>query len=337
MAWNWILAYPFCVVKKSITRGQSAWVRGVKSSFPSETTREEILRRRIKNQKSNINFENWLVGVVDGDGTFHFSVDKNGKWTLHFKVAQSSYNLRLLYYIKFMIGVGQVSVPADGNAEYRVRDVKNIINYIIPIFDKYPLLTSKYYNYELFRQAAFILNDKSISIYERHLLLSDLKIRIRPDNYISPAWSKLHNSVNNLEEANSVVSKSWLVVFTEAEGSFYLVTKSLNRIVHGFEITQKLDKIVLDSIGLILGLSVTKKKTYFTRYALGTTNSKSISNIILYFTNTMKGMKSLEIRIWSRSYNKEKSGLKRFEYLTKVRDQMRQIRSIRLDKNFKQV
>ena len=76
MAWNWILAYPFCAVKKSITRGQSAWVRGVKSSFPSETTREEILRRRIKNQKSNINFENWLVGVVDGDGTFYFSVDK---------------------------------------------------------------------------------------------------------------------------------------------------------------------------------------------------------------------------------------------------------------------
>lgn len=47
-------------------------------------------------------------------------------------MAQSSYNLRLLYYIKFMIGVGQVSVPADGNAEYRVRDVKNIINYCGP-------------------------------------------------------------------------------------------------------------------------------------------------------------------------------------------------------------
>ena len=48
-------------------------------------------------------------------------------------------------------------------------------------------------------------------------------------------------------------------------------------------------------------------------------------------------MKALEFRIWSRAYNNEKSGLERFEYLTKLRDQMRQIRSIRLDKNFKQV
>ena len=131
-----------------------------------------------------------------------------------------------------------------------------------------------------------------------------------------------------------LVSKSWIIGFTEAEGSFYLVTKSLNRIVHGFEITQKLDKIVLDAIGLILGISVTTKKTYFT---VGTTNSKSISNIISYYTNTMKGMKSLEFRIWARSYNKAKTDLKKYEYLTKVRDQMRQIRSIRFNKNFKQV
>jgi hypothetical protein len=49
----------------------------------------------------------------------------------------------------------------------------------------------------------------------------------------------------------------------------------------------------------------------------------------------MKGMKSLEFRIWSRSFNKKKTGTVRFKYLTKIRDQMRNIRSIRLDKNFK--
>jgi hypothetical protein len=51
----------------------------------------------------------------------------------------------------------------------------------------------------------------------------------------------------------------------------------------------------------------------------------------------MKGMKSLEYRIWARSFTKSKNYVvhERLEYLTKIRDQMRQIRSIRLDKNFK--
>jgi hypothetical protein len=66
------------------------------------------------------------------------------------------------------------------------------------------------------------------------------------------------------------------------------------RLVHGFEITQKLDIIVLEAIAKILGINVTKKKKYNT---IVTTNSRAIYNIINYFKNTMKGMKSLEYKI----------------------------------------
>jgi hypothetical protein len=72
-------------------------------------------------------------------------------------------------------------------AEYSLRDVNKIINNIIPIFDNYSLLTSKYFNYNLFRQAAFILNNNSLSSLQKHKLLTDLKNTIRSDNYISPA------------------------------------------------------------------------------------------------------------------------------------------------------
>jgi len=84
------------------------------------------------------------------------------------------------------------------------------------------------------------------------------------------------------------------VGFTEAEGSFYLVSKEPTRIVHAFEITQKLDFIVLQAIARILGISSSKKKTYST---VVTTNSRSISNIIEYYSNTMKGIKAVEFRI----------------------------------------
>jgi LAGLIDADG endonuclease len=90
------------------------------------------------------------------------------------------------------------------------------------------------------------------------------------------------------------MSKYWLVGFTEAEGSFYIVKKDSLRLVHAFEITQKLDIIVLQSISMILGISVKKKKKHNT---VITTNSRAINNIIEYYNKTMKGMKNVEYKI----------------------------------------
>jgi hypothetical protein len=45
----------------------------------------------------------------------------------------------------------------------------------------------------------------------------------------------------------------------EAEGSFYLVQKDKDRIVHAFGITQKLDRIVLECIRLVLHISTKVK------------------------------------------------------------------------------
>lgn len=90
------------------------------------------------------------------------------------------------------------------------------------------------------------------------------------------------------------MTKSWLVGFTEAEGSFYLFTKDVKRIAHAFEITLKLDKIVLDAAAQLLGVKVKTKKTYNTVYV---DSLRSIPNIIAFYHNTMIGMKSLEYRI----------------------------------------
>jgi hypothetical protein len=114
------------------------------------------------------------------------------------------------------------------------------------------------------------------------------------------------------------MSKAWLIGFTEAEGSFYLVKNSTNRLVHAFEIKKNLDKIVLIAIKYILGISTkvqTKEKGYF---SISTTNSRAIENIIKYFSNTMKGIKSLEYKIWSRSYKKIKSNPDNIQNLYKI-------------------
>src|SRR5690606_17408230 len=132
-------------------------------------------------------------------------------------------------------------------------------------------------------------------------------------------------------ETKKVVSKPWLVGFIEAEGSFFLVSKSSNRIVHAFGLTQKLDQIVLEGIRLVLGVStkVVYKEKY-NHYILDTTNSRAILNIIDYFNNSMKGMKAVEYKIWSRSFNNKGN----YEKLAKIREQLRKLRSIRAKKSY---
>jgi len=304
---NWLLAgNTKTAVKMSETRGQSAWVSS--SAGSSETTREVSLSNALNKKNTDIQFGQWLTGVTDGDGTFHFSKQVSGhisdtttKWVFYFKIAQSTYNLRLLYHIKNMIGVGDVRVAnsargiTQGMAEYRVRDKQLLLQYIIPLFDQNKLLTSKYYNYELFKKALFVATDSSIPTIQKHDILTELKSLEQPLGYISPAWSSVSHKVLLLNNAKTIMTKSWLVGFTEAEGSFYLFTKDVGRIVHAFEMTQKLDKIVLYAAALLLGVKVRVKKTDFTVYA---DSLRDISNIITFYHNTMKGIKSLEYRIW---------------------------------------
>ena len=98
------------------------------------------------------------------------------------------------------------------------------------------------------------------------------------------------------------------------------------------KVTQKLDAIVLIAMSHILGIKFAIKKTHNTVF---TTSVSDIPRIIEFFKGTMNGMKSLEYRIWARSFNKVYIGNKKYAYLLKVQAQMRDIRSIRLDKNFK--
>lgn len=282
---------------------------------------------KSKYSEDKDNFQQWLVGFTDGDGSFSIIRVAEGKWTLFFKIGQSSYNLRALYFIKKQLGVGSVHVEANSKGDFRIRDRKVIGSVILPIFDKYPLLTSKYYDYQKFKKAYKILTNPNLSTKEKDSLLLELKSKRVPTDYISPAWEKLNYKVNDTSDAKLVISKYWLVGFTEAEGSFYLVNKEPTRIVHAFEITQKLDIIVLKAIAHILGISTKKKKTYNT---VVTTNSRSITNIIEYYSNTMKGMKAVEFKIWARSFVKHKG---KFKELHKIRENIRVIRKIRLNKD----
>jgi hypothetical protein len=321
------------MVKMLLTWGQFAWVKfithqrlNVEHPYPKSNlgtitglikpSLTNNITKQTLNQKKEL-FYQWLVGFTDGDGTFSI-VHQNGKWSLTFKLSQHEYNIRLLNFIKSQLGIGNINKEVKTKmVNYRIRDRKKLNEVIFPIFNKYPLLTSKYFNYLKFKEAYRILEDTTLTKTQKDELMFNLVKSLPNEGYISPAWKIVNNKLSNTNEANKVMSKAWLIGFTEAFGSFYLVNKSKDRIVHGFEITQNLDLIVLSAIGYILGIKTSSKKTYFT---VVTTNSRSIENIIKYYNNTMKGMKSFEFRIWVRCYIKHKGD---FTKLYAIRNKIR--------------
>ncbi|BDC33822.1 hypothetical protein EMPS_mp09 (mitochondrion) [Entomortierella parvispora] len=310
-------------VRMFSTWGQFAWEEN--KIFNTISSHQRL---NVEQPKNNW-FEQWLVGFTDGDGSF--SVLRQGdKWNLIFKISQNTYNLRALHYIKKELGVGSIHVESKRDlAHFRIRDRKVINSVIFPIFDKYPLLTTKYFNYNIFKEAYFILENNNLTSLERNELLEKLLLTRPSSSYISPAWENISIPLTDINEAKKVISMGWLIGFVEAEGSFYLVSKTSTRIVHAFGITQKLDQVVLEGIRLVLGIStkvVYKKNLNNNHYALDTTNSRAIMNIIDAFNNSMKGMKAVEYKIWSRSFNKSKGS---YEKLFKIKEQIRKLRLVR--------
>lgn len=245
-------------------------------------------------------FNNWLVGFIDGDGTFNIYIDtKNNKIAFTFKLAQSIYNMRVLYYIKKKLNSGKIYIEkrkSGDMAYFLIRDRESIKNIILPIFDQIPLLTSKYYDYTIFKEALNIADNNFLSKIEKIQQIEKIKNNIILDNYVSPGLFSILEGLNKID-------KSWLVGFTEAEGSF-MINKNGDNFNLEFGITQKKDSNLLLEIGKLFDFK--GKMIYYNKinncYQLTSKNKNSMKLVIDYFRKTMKGMKALEYRIWSKAY-----------------------------------
>lgn len=168
-------------VKMFSTWGQSAWGKLYYSNLSHQ--RLNVMQPKIV----PLEFKQWLVGMTDGDGSFSI-LRQNYKWSLTFKISQSTYNLRALYYIKQKLGVGSISVESNREmGSFRIRDRKQLANIIFPIFDQYPLLTTKYFNYAKFKQAYIILEDSKLNKSQKNIKIENLLLAKPDESYISPA------------------------------------------------------------------------------------------------------------------------------------------------------
>lgn len=130
-------------VKIAMTWRQSAGVRSIHTSEASQRLHAEDLTYA------------YLVGLFEGDG--FFSITNKGKFlTYELGIELSIKDVQLIYKIKALLGIGVVSFRKRNEVEMvslRIRDKKHLKNFILPIFDKYPMFSNKQYDYLRFRSA----------------------------------------------------------------------------------------------------------------------------------------------------------------------------------------
>lgn len=148
------------------------------------------------------------------EACFQISINQRNSIVFKFIINLHIDDADTLYFIRDVLNVGTVQLLPDYNkVRFQVNKHEDIKEKIIPLFDQFPLLTTKALDYQNFKKA-FILKDSS-SLRDRSLIIPeiiDLKNKMNKQRVLE------ENQVINFRDLNL----HWLLGFIEAEGSFEL-------------------------------------------------------------------------------------------------------------------
>lgn len=135
----------------------------------SITSKNEL---SAENRQERLRMAWWIVGFVDGEGTFSISVFKNLTTKLgwqvfpEFVITQGEKSLKALKIVQNYFGVGNIFINRrhDNHKEdlyrYCVRSVKDLDEIIVPFFSNYPLRSAKVSDFEKFKLCLMLIKNK---------------------------------------------------------------------------------------------------------------------------------------------------------------------------------
>ena len=106
-----------------------------------------------------MDINSYVTGFVDGEGCFLVSFSKRQKMTLglevrpSFSVSQHQRSKDIILFLQRHFKCGGVRYSRrDQNFKFEVRSIKDLVEIIIPHFERYPLMTDKKEQFERFAQ-----------------------------------------------------------------------------------------------------------------------------------------------------------------------------------------
>lgn len=244
----------------------------------------------------------WFSGFTDAEGNFLISIDRQYV-RFRFKISLHMDDVEVLNTIKSNLKVGTVTLETSRKScSYVIQHYEEIKNVICPIFNAFPLRTSKRLDFENFSQAVFIKDNQKLSN-------SDISKIVSLKNTMN---TKREIFTYNTTKSQIIINPNWLIGFIEGEGTFGIKTGSALY----FQVSQKnTSQQCLNAITTFLtGLSsnVLQKSKILPLNVISTTNIRtdavslvvnSVDSLYYYLlplldSSIMYSRKAIDFNLW---------------------------------------
>lgn len=252
------------------------------------------------------------MGFTDGEGNFNISLDsKKSLVRFRFKIALHADDLVVLQNIQSKLGIGSARLESNNTtAVFIVQDLDQIKNVILPIFDKYNLLSVKMLDYLSFREA--------INIKENSGKLSDNQFN--KIQSIKENMNLKRTDYSNYNKIEFNITPYWLLGFVEAEGTF-----GIKNLIPYFQVAQSdKSKNLMEAIKVYLSnlsknqlnnLLISVKPNLVVNKTTGVislmvTDIDSLYDYLLPFFNSLnfESRKYVDYKLWSIALKMHKLG-----------------------------
>lgn len=173
----------------------------------------------------------WVTGFCDGKATFHLAIIPNSKFKAGYQIRfifsiwLKKEDKILLERLKDFFGVGEIYKAGSEGFIYQVNSLKQL-EVITRHFDSYLLITQKWSDYQLFRQALEKVKRKEHLIPKGVIKLVEIKasMNLGLNSNLESIFGKSIIPVLRPKLLNQdILNQHWVAGFTSAEGLFYVV------------------------------------------------------------------------------------------------------------------
>lgn len=192
---------------------------------------ELISKAELSTNNDNIFTLNpWFVsGFIDGDGSFSVSIAKKKSgtgWKIQplLSIGLDPKDLDILVQIKAFFKVGKIYTSKRGIIYYTVGSTKDMIKYILPHFDKYPLFSLKLKDYLVFKEIVLLMEKGEHKTIPGLLKIFSLRANLNKGlpEIIKTEFPDIIPATLPKFKLSPNLNPYWLSGFITAEGSFFI-------------------------------------------------------------------------------------------------------------------